>query len=1372
MATVSVIIPLYNKERFVARAIDSVLSQTWRDLEIVVIDDGSTDNGPEIVKSYADSRIRLIQQQNAGPGAARNRGMKEASSYHVSFLDADDEFLPGFLEKSMVNLRNNPDCVLSVVNHFRGADKTVATTEFPFNIGIETGTWRLPPGTSAADMWGSLIYLQSWAVVCQRDVILGFGGFYERHCTYAEDQYLWLQVLLNCTMYRDTTPLFWYHTEDSDLELWTRTSSVPVFPFLTDPEPIREKCPPDYRPALERMFLFAASLNFSYMVPDKSVITFWREYLKGIPEAHDLPLDRPRPKQPSGKKSSSRLELDAMVSERIHALCQACTITPHTFFLSCLAFLVRKYSTQETVVIGTPYVDRDQEEKQALFGQFIHVIPVRFDIDESAGIQAWLTYVDKQFRSAWEHTSIGRDELVDLAAVPKTEIINPIYQIMLSYRGDDPHTDSQDTPDSDARNIDVALNMWESNRFEGTIEYSMDIFDIPSVEAFAGNFLRVVQAFAKGYTGRLGELELMDAGGRELVDQINRTDEPSYLGRSFVELFAESVCTHRDRPAVKSGATTLTYEELARVTDRLARRLVAAGATVGERIGVYLERGQWLVPALLGVWKAGCAYVPLDPHFPNERLAGIVADAGIRMVVTSGALEAGAAGVAAGLRTIRAEAEGEGGGGELPVVGPEDTAYVLFTSGSTGKPKGVPIRHGSLANLLLSMQGEPGMGENDTGLALTTFTFDISTLEFFLPLVCGARVVVADDEEALDNQRLVALIEREGATFMQATPSRWTLLLEAGWKGREGMTLLTGGETLSRTLADALVETGARVWNMYGPTETTVWSSVSRVERGGDAPSIGKPIANTGFHVLDHSGRPLPAGITGELGISGAGLTVGYLNRPELTAAQFVVFNDGGIARRVYKTGDLVQQQPGGIFRFLGRNDFQVKIRGFRIELGEIEAVLLAYAGVRETVCRIWVRTEQDKRIVAYYRAEEGIDEGGLKAHMRKSLPDYMVPGHFVAVADFPRTASGKTDRNALPLPEDTRTAATGVKTPVTALQDRMLAIWGEVLGREVRGIDENFFDIGGHSLLVVSLVRKLNARLGTDFKVRDLFENPTVEGLIGANGGLPAASQKSLSNRSPLAAYGRQSGGQVSNPEVDLDLIASVASRPERRPRNPDAGCPYGMKESRVCKWILAPLYRINRGSVRALLQFLILKLERGELFTITLRKLYTKYHDIHIGEYGAGGFDTDRIRPSTRIGRYTTLASSVSVFNANHPSNTISTNAIFYHPAFRFTKGYELERTQVTIGNDVFIGQNAKVLYPTTKIGDGAIIAAGSLVIEDVPPYAVVGGYPAEILKYRFSKETIEKLLESRWWDASMKELSAVKDGFEKPLEGDKIL
>ena len=1105
MAIVSIIIPLYNKGVFIARAIDSILAQTWQDFEIVVVDDGSTDNGPEIVKSYKDSRLRLIQQPNAGPGAARNRGVKESSSPYVAFLDADDEYLPEFLQTSIINLKNNPDCVLSVVNHYRGTEKTLATTIFPFNIGIVTGSWRLSPEAGAAEMWGSLIYLLSCVVICRRDVFLEFGGFYEHHCTYAEDQYLWLQILLNCRIYRDTTPLFWYHTEDSDLELWTRESSVPIMPFLADPEPIRKNCPPEYRSALEKLLPFAASLNFSYMVTDGAVIKFWREYLKGIPEAHDLPLDRPRPKKPAGMVAVLHFGLDETVSAEVRAVCEARSITPNIFFLACLALLVRKYSTHETVVIGTPYANREEEEVRGLFGCFIRTIPVRCDVDEALDTISWFGYVKNQFLSAWEHTSIGPDELVDLIAVPRTANVNPIYQIMFAFqsyrtqRGGE-RDEGAALPDRDVSKTDLALHIWEKDWFEGAFEYSTDLFEAESMEMFIANFVRVVRALADGFKGRLDRIELMDAEGRELIEQTNRTEIPAFLGRTFLDLFQESIGTFSGAPAVKSDGEVLTYSELDELSGGIARKLIASGVENGELIGIYLRRDRWLLPSLLGVFKAGGAYVPLDPQFPRHRLADIVSDAGIRVIVTITQIEAEAAALGSDLRTLCADTGAPSAEITLPAVHPDQTAYVLFTSGSTGKPKGVPIRHDSLANLLMSMRSEPGISRDDKVLALTTFTFDISTLEFFLPLTCGASLILADYETSLDNQKLVSLIEREGVTFMQATPARWTLLLETGWKGRPGMTFLAGGEALQQALANALVESGASVWNMYGPTETTVWSSIYLVQRSDVPPSIGKPIANTGFFVLDRNDRPLPAGIPGELGIGGAGLSEGYLNRPDLTSERFVDIDDDGIRRRIYRTGDLVQQRPSGDFRYFGRNDFQVKIRGFRIELGEIESIILGFPGIREAVCTVWVRSEQDKRIVAYYRADSPIDESALKAHIKKILPDYMIPGHFMALSYFPRTSSGKTDRKSLPLPSVSAEPTTG-KLPSTSLHEQILAIWSEVLGCEVLGIDENFFDLGGHSLLAVELIRKLNARLDGKWRLRDIFETPTVDGLAGLHG-------------------------------------------------------------------------------------------------------------------------------------------------------------------------------------------------------------------------------------------------------------------------------
>jgi amino acid adenylation domain-containing protein len=1105
MATISVVIPLYNKRNYVSRALYSVLNQTFQDFEIIIVDDGSTDDGPSIVQSIKDPRIRLFRQANAGPGAARNRGVRESTSEFVTFLDSDDEYLPHFLQASLDNLLAHPDCALSVANHYRGIEKTLATDIFPFNIGITDGPWRLPPESEPAFVWGSLIFMQTWVIMARREVLEEFGGFYENHCTYAEDQYCWLKILLNRKIYRDTTPLFWYHSENSELEMFSRTSTTPIWPFLTDPDPIRESCPEEYRQTLERLFVYAARLNYSYIVSNPEIIGFWREYLRGVPEAHDIRLDYPRPVERIGTIGIHDFVLDAAASAGVRAACESLSLTPETFFLASLVFLAWKYSGQETIVVGNPYSNPALEKRQGLFGCYARTIPIRVDVDDGHDLGTWLQYVRDQFEKAWAHTSIGTEELMDLVDVPRSGSIRPISQIGFAMAGDsvstgDAATFARSISERGIDGNDLALYVIDSGVFELAFEYSAELFSADSASMLAANFRRVVAALAEGFGRRLGGIDLMDREGLALIGETNRTDRPEFRGRTFLELFEESVRVHGDSIAVKSivDGVVLSYAELDAVSGKIAEKLIASGAKDRSLIGLYMNRDHWLLPSFIGIWKAGCGYVPLDPNYPRGRNEGIVRDAGIGIVVTTGALSDEAVALGDGLRIVRVDAADQGPDAALPEVSHDHTAYVLFTSGSTGKPKGVPIRHGSLANLLLSMSEAPGISSSDKVVALTTFTFDMHTLEFFLPLIAGSSLVLVDHESSLEGPKLVSLIGEEGISFIQATPSRWHLLCEAGLKCTPGMTLVTGGEALTEALAETLSATGSAVWNNYGPTETTVWSSLCRLEARSFSPSIGKPIANTGFFVLDGNGRPLPPGIPGELAISGEGLSEGYLNRPDLSADRFVTIDFGGDRMRVYRSGDLVQQRPSGEFLCFGRNDFQVKIRGYRVELGEIETVMLGFPGIKEAACAVWAKTQQDKRLIAYYRSEGRVDEAALLQRIKSCLPDYMIPGHFIALSSFPRTSSGKTDRKALPLPsaESDARAAAEKKQTVSSFQEVVLTIWKEVLGLENIGVDENFFDLGGHSILAIELIRKLNARTGSKWMLRDLFEAPTIEAL------------------------------------------------------------------------------------------------------------------------------------------------------------------------------------------------------------------------------------------------------------------------------------
>ncbi|HKV09679.1 MAG TPA: amino acid adenylation domain-containing protein, partial [Thermoanaerobaculia bacterium] len=501
-----------------------------------------------------------------------------------------------------------------------------------------------------------------------------------------------------------------------------------------------------------------------------------------------------------------------------------------------------------------------------------------------------------------------------------------------------------------------------------------------------------------------------------------------------------------------------------------------------------------LPAALLGVLEAGGAYLPLDPAYPRERLAFMLEDSGARVLLTRGSL-AGVfpEGHGAAVLDLEAGLAADLAAPPAAGTGPDGLAYVLYTSGSTGRPKGVQVSHGALVNFLVSMLREPGLRPDDVLLAVTSLSFDIAALELYLPLLAGARIELASTAVAGDGLRLLALLRAAGATFLQATPATWRMLLEAGWEEGDRLRLaLCGGEALQGELAAHLLRRCGELWNVYGPTETTVWSTQLRVEAAGDAVvPLGRPLANTRVHALDARGIPVPPGAPGELWIGGRGVARGYLGRPDLTALRFAPdpFSPEPGAR-LYRTGDLVRQRPDGVLEFLGRADHQVKVRGFRIETGEVEAALAAHPAVRETV--VVVRAEGgDARLVAYVAATEAPPAAAeLRDHLRRSLPEPMVPSAFVFLDALPLTPNRKVDRKALPAPE-VETAA-GFVAPRTPVQEIVAAVWSEVLGVPRIGLEDDFFALGGHSLLAARATSRLRGAFGVELPLRTLFEAPT----------------------------------------------------------------------------------------------------------------------------------------------------------------------------------------------------------------------------------------------------------------------------------------
>ena len=568
------------------------------------------------------------------------------------------------------------------------------------------------------------------------------------------------------------------------------------------------------------------------------------------------------------------------------------------------------------------------------------------------------------------------------------------------------------------------------------------------------------------------------------------------------QLFAQRAKESPNAIAVTMGAHSVSYAQLEAHANRLARYLRGRGVGRGSTVGVCLERSPTLVVALLGVMKSGGAYIPLDPGFPAERLQFMAEDAGLSAVLTDRELAAmfpADQQLMICLDECSNEIAAEPDATLDSVSGTDDLAYVLYTSGSTGTPKGVEIPHRALTNFLCAMREEPGCTERDTMLAVTTISFDISGLEIFLPLISGARVILASRLESSDGRLLKDLMRTARPTMMQATPVTWRMLIAAGWNGNARLRVLCGGESLPRDLSEELVSRSGELWNLYGPTETTIWSTVERVKVDGKAISIGRPIANTTVYVLDESLQPVPPGIAGELFIGGHGVARGYRNRQHLTAERFIEspFSSAS-GERLYRTGDLAAYLPDGRLVHLGRIDTQVKVRGFRIELGEVEARLAKHPAVDQVAVKASDDRQGMKQLVAYATVRQGRvtpQPSELRTFVRASLPEYMIPSHFIFLDALPVTANNKVDRKALPEPKiENALAETKVSAePRGRVEVQLTALWRSVLGNESLGINDNFFDSGGHSLKAVELASFIEAIYGRQLPLATFFEAATV---------------------------------------------------------------------------------------------------------------------------------------------------------------------------------------------------------------------------------------------------------------------------------------
>jgi amino acid adenylation domain-containing protein len=873
-------------------------------------------------------------------------------------------------------------------------------------------------------------------------------------------------------------------------------------------------------PELEIQYADFAAWQRSYLDGDllDELLAHWLEVLQGAPERLELPTDRPRPAAQSYLGDQLDLTLSRALTETLRSLARSANVSLFVVLLAAFDTLLHRYSGQTDIVVGTPVSGRNYEETTALVGYFSNTLPLRADLSGDPTFRELLGRVGHATRTALAYQELPFERLVQAVNPDRGASHTPIFQVLFGFDIDPSagrciagaRLERLPIPGNVFSRFDLSLVVRHrtDGRITGVLEYSGDLFDRCTAQRLLGHFERLVEAIAEEPDRRLSELPLLTGDERSrLLDDWNQT-HAEYPAECLHELFSEQAAIRPDAIAVQFENQRLSYGELERRANQLAHELRAQGAGPGTLVGICMSRSPELLTALFAVLKSGAAYVPIDPSYPPQRVAFMLRSADVPVLLTEerlvSALPAHDAEVICldqdweRISTHSPEAPGV-------EVDPSALAYVIYTSGSTGKPKGVEIAHRSVVNLITHMRGRPGLDEHDIVANLTTHAFDLSVPDWYLPLCHGAQLVIVPSEETLDGVALADRLRRAGATFVQATPTTWQLLLDAAWHGSDRLKIVCGGEAVPRALANELVSRGAELWHMYGPTETTVWSSILQLKVGDGPVPLGGPISNTRFYVLDGTGQPVPVGVPGELHIGGDGLARGYRGREDLTAERFVPdpFSAAPDAR-IYKTGDLVRWREDATLQFLGRIDQQVKLRGFRIELTEVEAVLAGHPLVGAVAAVVREDAPGDRRLVAYFvpagRDSPAIDE--LRNLTRGLLPPYMVPSAFVELDSMPSSANRKLDRAALPAPGGQRTVQRPYTPPTRPVEFKLIEIWQEILGVEEVGVDDDFFDLGGHSLLAVKLLARIVETLDVELKLTSIFDHPT----IGELGDLVAA--------------------------------------------------------------------------------------------------------------------------------------------------------------------------------------------------------------------------------------------------------------------------
>lgn len=843
----------------------------------------------------------------------------------------------------------------------------------------------------------------------------------------------------------------------------------------------------------------------------KEQLTYWQTRLADAPHQINLSTDFPRNKEDPFKARKHHFHISNDLSHTVEKFAKDLNTTSFNIFLSCYALLLHIYSHDAQINIGVPFSNRHTADELKLIGLFTNTLVINARISPDSSVAEYLKSMFETMVEAFRNQKASFEKIVEDLNVERSLTLHPLFQISFNQL---PFVNSSILEITGVKGLivdysaatpefDLATEVIETGLgdYQGTITYNSKIFEEETVSRFSNHYLHLLEEIIQHPQAKLKELSpLSDREKKQILIEWNSTQKDFPREKTVCQLFEEQVGKTPKNIALVFEDQKMTYEELNARANQLARHLSLFNLKSDAFVGICLPRSHEMVIAELAVAKAGAAFIPLDPSFPIQRLSYMQEDSEIQCLITLESLKCLFPNYQGGwicLDSDAAKIEKETASNLNTQSGGENLVYMIYTSGTTGNPKGVMIENKGLINFLFSMKEMFNFTSNDVQLAISPFSFDISIIEIFVPLISGASVVVAPEEARRDMGSLQGLMRKNPPTVMMGTPSTWAMLFESGWEGNLNLKVMSGGEALNADLAAKLSVVCKSLWNGYGPTEITVGSSFAKIEKGEKIITIGRPIPNVTYYILDSNFHPTPIGVPGVLYIGGVGLARGYFKLPDLTREKFIqnpFSNDQ--KERIYNSGDLARYLPDGRVQYMGRADDQVKIRGFRIELGDIESTLLGHPTVKEAIVLAREDEPGNRRLVAYclFKSAPPTEINVLRDFLKRKLPEYMVPSAFVAMEKFPLTPTGKINKKAFPKPEAIEGAfKKEVIEPTDEIEMAIADCWKKVLGVQQISTEENFFDAGGNSLLSLKVYNLINQLYPDKLKVTDLFAHPTI---------------------------------------------------------------------------------------------------------------------------------------------------------------------------------------------------------------------------------------------------------------------------------------